>query len=80
MPSFSDEFLQELHKKFLLEKVKPKDLETWNTWQKETHLKLTEQALTEQENKLQVLEEEIRFTKKVIKNLQNRIQLVKENK
>ena len=78
MPSFSDEFVAELRRKFLLEKIKKEDFQKWDKWQKETHLRLTEEALQQQELLLEKQIEEIAFTKKTITNLKKRIKNVSE--
>lgn len=80
MPSFSDEFREELRRKFLLEKIKKEDFQKWDKWQKETHLRLSEEALQQQELLLEKQIEEIAFTKKTIRNLKKRIEMCKEKK
>jgi hypothetical protein len=75
MPSFSDDFLRELENKFLAEKITAKQLEEWTQWQLETYLQKSTEALGQQERKLEKLVNEISVTKKVIKNLESRIEL-----
>jgi prefoldin subunit 5 len=78
MPSFSDEFIQELHNKFLAEKITAKRLEEWTEWQLETYLQSSIEALAQQERKLEKLVKEISFTKKTIKNLKERNEILEE--
>lgn len=78
MPSFSDEFLRELYNKFLTEKITDKELEKWSETQLNICLEDSIKALTQQETKLEKLVNEISVTKKVIKNLKNRIELLEK--
>lgn len=78
MPSFSDEFQQQLHKQFLTRTLTAKELEEWTEWQLETYLKLSKQALIQEEKNLIDLMESVIFTKQVIKNLKNRIELLEK--
>jgi hypothetical protein len=78
MPSFSDDFLRELENKFLAEKITAKQLEEWTQWQLETYLQKSTEALGQQERKLEKLVNEISVTKKVIKNLKNRIEILEK--
>lgn len=76
MPSFSDEFQQQLHKQFLTRTLTAKELEEWTEWQLENYLKLSKQALIQEEKNLIDLMEAVIFTKQVIKNLKNRIEIL----
>ena len=78
MPSFSDEFRTKLRKDFLTSKLTSKELEKWTNWQINTHLELSKEALEEQEKYLEKLQEEIVSTKKIVKNLKDRIKLMEE--
>ena len=76
MTSFSDEFQQQLHKQFLTRTLTAKELEEWTEWQLENYLKLSKQALIQEEKNLIDLMETVIFTKQVIKNLKNRIEIL----
>ena len=78
MPSFSDEFLRELYNRFLTEKITTKELEKWSETQLNIYLEDSIKALTQQETKLEKLVNEISVTKKIIKNLKNRIEILEK--